>query len=175
MVRFLLNKYINCLPHENDGLIFNHQSKMYELGVNAGYIKWKPAHLNTLDFMLIPNKNFTEKMDRRILDLYLAARDTEVEGNYVRLFYGFMVVEEEQFAEVEGMLEANKDKLEKIYEEKLENGEDFGDRGHFDGAVIAECKFQETNLEEKDFLSEIYGITKDPSEIHELVMKPFRQ
>jgi hypothetical protein len=114
MVRFLLNKYINCLPHENDGLIFNHQSKPYELGVNAGYIKWKPAHLNTLDFMLIPNKNFTGKMDRRILDLYLAARDLEVEGNYVRLFYGFMVVEEGQFTEVEEMLEANKDKLEKI-------------------------------------------------------------
>ncbi len=53
-------------------------------------------------------------MDRRILDLYLAARDLEVEGNYVRLFYGFMVVEEGQFTEVEEMLEANKDKLEKI-------------------------------------------------------------
>jgi hypothetical protein len=44
---------------------------------------------------------------------------------------------------------------------KMENGDDAGDKGHFEGAVIAECKFQETTLEEKDILSQIYDIKKD--------------
>ena len=60
IVKFMLYKYIKCLPHKNDGLIFNHQSKKYEFGMNLGYVKWKPAHLNTLDFMLVPNNNLSD-------------------------------------------------------------------------------------------------------------------
>ena len=55
---FMLTKYISkgLLPHANDGLIFNHEEKPYILGkTNDGYQKWKPPHLNTIDFMVVPN------------------------------------------------------------------------------------------------------------------------
>jgi hypothetical protein len=70
-----------------------------------------------------------------------------------------MVVEEKEFLRIEEMMEANKDRL---YEMKMNNGDDAGDKGHFEGSVIAECKFQETTLEEKDILSQIYDIKKEP-------------
>ena len=50
------------MEHENDGLIFNHENKEYVIGTtNAGYIKWKPEHLNTVDFMVMPNHNFKNR------------------------------------------------------------------------------------------------------------------
>ena len=81
IVKFMLYKYIKCLPHKNDGLIFNHQSKKYEFGMNSGYVKWKPAHLNTLDFMLVPNNNLSDlgqKFENRVVDMYLATKDPEI-------------------------------------------------------------------------------------------------
>lgn len=77
-VEFLLKYYIKCLPHENDGLIFNHEEKPYQLGVNNGYLKWKPSHLNTVDFFLIPNTKLIPRFGRRILDLYCGAQDKEI-------------------------------------------------------------------------------------------------
>jgi hypothetical protein len=50
--------------------------------------------------MLVPNTNLSEEFGNRVLDLYLATRDTEVEGNYIRTFYAFTVVSEEQFQEI---------------------------------------------------------------------------
>ena len=102
--------------------------------------------MNTLDFMLVPNTNLSERFGNKVLDLYLATRDVEVEGNYVRLFYGFTIVDEEEFSRIEEMFQSNKDM---IYERKIENLEDTGDKGHFEGAVVAECKFEETNNDEK--------------------------
>ena len=58
---------------------------------NTGYIKWKPAHLNTVDFMIVPNQNLEETVGRRVLDLYLAARSEELE-RYTRQFYTYAVV-----------------------------------------------------------------------------------
>ncbi len=43
--------------------------------MNSGYIKWKPAHLNTLDFMLVPNTKLTDNFGNRVLDMYLAIKD----------------------------------------------------------------------------------------------------
>lgn len=43
--------------------------------MNEGYIKWKPAHLNTLDFMIVPNTHLEGKFRNRVLDLYLGASD----------------------------------------------------------------------------------------------------
>lgn len=92
MTDFMIRKYTKCLPHENDGLIFNHEEKPYILGgTNGGYVKWKPAHLNTVDFMLVPNQNLEETVGRRVLDLYLATRSEELD-RYTRQFYTFAVV-----------------------------------------------------------------------------------
>lgn len=43
---------------------------------NNGYIKWKPEHLNTVDFMVVPNVNFEEKYGKKVLDLYVAVQDS---------------------------------------------------------------------------------------------------
>ncbi len=91
--------------------------------------------------MLVPNNKLADKYGNRILDLYLATRDAEIEGNYVRSFYGFTIVPEEEFERIEEQFQTNKDKL---FEQKMENEEDTGDKGHFEGAIIAECKFEET-------------------------------
>ena len=63
------------MPHENDGLIFNDQEKEYLFGQNEGYVKWKPPHLNTLDFLVIPNEILADKYGNRILDLYLGSHN----------------------------------------------------------------------------------------------------
>ena len=62
---------------------------------NPGYIKWKPEHLNTVDFMVLPNDNF-EHYSGRLLDLYTAINDQEL-GRYTRQFYAFMVVTPEKY------------------------------------------------------------------------------
>lgn len=100
VIDFMLKKYIKCLTHENDGLIFNHEEKEYVLGsTNSAYIKWKPAHLNTVDFMIVPNLNLEEKFGKRVLDLYLAINDTELD-RYTRQFYAFTIVPESDFEKI---------------------------------------------------------------------------
>lgn len=100
MVEFMLKKYVKCLPHENDGIIFNHEEKPYIRGAsNPGYIKWKPAHLNTVDFMIVPNLTLEEIVGRRVLDLYLAMQDPKLE-RYTRQFYAFAVVSEADFSKL---------------------------------------------------------------------------
>jgi ATP-dependent DNA ligase len=107
MMDFMLKKYVKCLPHENDGVIFNHEEKPYLLGTtNPGYIKWKPAHLNTVDFMIVPNLTLEETAGRRVLDLYLAVQDPQLE-RYTRQFYAFAVVSEADFAKLLTTYEEN--------------------------------------------------------------------
>lgn len=48
------------------------------MGPNAGYLKWKPAELNTVDFLVIPNTKLEGNFYRRVLDLYLGWRDSEI-------------------------------------------------------------------------------------------------
>lgn len=59
--------------------------------MNHGYVKWKPDHLNTVDFMIVPNMNLEEKIGRRVLDLYLGIKDAELD-RYFRQFYAFAIV-----------------------------------------------------------------------------------
>ena len=92
MLKFMLLKYIKLLPHENDGIIFNHDQKEYLFGENSGYIKWKPPDLNTLDFYIVPNTKFIDKFGKRVVDLYLAHFDHGNTGNYIRMFYIFAII-----------------------------------------------------------------------------------
>ena len=49
---FLLNDVIGKLQHENDGLIFTPNTMTYRAGTTYEILKWKPKHLNSVDFML---------------------------------------------------------------------------------------------------------------------------
>lgn len=50
--RFVLDTVLTSLPHEQDGLIFTPVNKRYTPGIDRALIKWKPPHLNSVDFRL---------------------------------------------------------------------------------------------------------------------------
>lgn len=52
--------------------------------------------MNTVDFLIIPNTKMFYPFEKRILDLYLGWRDTEIFA-YRILFYNFTVVSENTF------------------------------------------------------------------------------
>jgi ATP-dependent DNA ligase len=102
---FLLNKYVKMIEHENDGIIFNHEEKEYVLGTtNPAYVKWKPEHLNTIDFMIVPNANLEDRYGKRVLDLYVAIQDADL-NRYTRQFYAFTVVNELDFDHINELIE----------------------------------------------------------------------
>lgn len=99
--QFLQQYYIHALPHLNDGLIFNHEEQPYLLGPNPAYLKWKPAELNTVDFLVVPNTKLQGKFSKRVLDLYLGWRDSEISTIYRMMFSNFTIVSEAEFADLE--------------------------------------------------------------------------
>ncbi|EIE27392.1 hypothetical protein COCSUDRAFT_34803 [Coccomyxa subellipsoidea C-169] len=48
----LLDQFIPSLPHEADGLIFQGYDEEYVAGTDFNLLKWKFAHLNSVDFRL---------------------------------------------------------------------------------------------------------------------------
>ena len=50
----IFEKILNRLQHENDGLIFTVKSAPYYPGTCEHIFEWKPMHLNTIDFNVIP-------------------------------------------------------------------------------------------------------------------------
>ena len=42
------------LEHENDGIIFTVDAAPYYMGQCNHILKWKPEHLNTIDFEAVP-------------------------------------------------------------------------------------------------------------------------
>jgi hypothetical protein len=156
---FMIKKYVKCLPHENDGLIFNHEEKPYLLGVtNPGYVKWKPAHLNTVDFMIVPNQNLEDAVGRRVLDFYLAAQNVELE-RYTRQFYTFAVVSEADYSK---LLETyNENQMIAAHEEmEKQEGGNFV-TNEFAGAIIAECRYEPTKLDERNILSQLHHFSNE--------------
>ena len=111
---------MKCLPHENDGLIFNDETKPYVLGRNEGYLKWKPAHLNTVDFLIVHNENLEHRFGKRVMDLYLGWRDTDMTSDsvnqnvYRMIFFNFTIVEEHQYEDL-------KELFDKKYQAAFEN------------------------------------------------------
>ena len=50
--------------------------------------------------MIVPNINFEEQLERKVLDLYLAAYDPNLEA-YTRQFYAFAIVNEADFGKLQ--------------------------------------------------------------------------
>lgn len=72
--------------------------------------------------MLVPNTNLSDKFGNRVLDMYLAVQDKEIQTKYVRTFYSFTVVGEDQFQEIQQIVNKNKDKQFLLREERDEDG-----------------------------------------------------
>lgn len=163
-IEFLKNFYIPALPHENDGIIFNHDEKPYILGVNNGYLKFKPAEMNTIDFLIVPNTKFDGELTNRILDLYLGWKDEETKI-YLMMFYNFTVISEQTFKDIE-------DAFDKKFEMAYKENPDSVSEDNF--GIIAECNFDRVEMgsEESRIFREILSSTKDPREIHEMIMRP---
>ena len=75
-----MHRYINYLPHENDGLIFTKLNSPYKPGTDDTLIKWKPPYLNSIDFLMIPNKKFGGNLINRVIELYTQG-DIELAGD----------------------------------------------------------------------------------------------
>lgn len=58
---YLLKYYIQNLPHKNDGLIFTKiDDAPYKPGTCNYIIKWKPPHMNSIDFLVVPNQSLED-------------------------------------------------------------------------------------------------------------------
>ena len=85
----------------NDGLIFSRNSSPYIAGANENFLKWKPAHLNSIDFLVVPNKKskiiLNKEFPNQIVDLYVNVYEN---NEPVMIFFDFMHVDEEQFLDL---------------------------------------------------------------------------
>lgn len=83
---FLLKTVIPSLNHENDGLILTPVNESYEVGTCRSWLKWKPPHLNTVDFHLYIDSNAPRREER--FQLQVMER-----GEYS--FYSFLDVQDD--------------------------------------------------------------------------------
>ncbi|KAM0681252.1 Dcp1p-Dcp2p decapping enzyme complex alpha subunit [Glugoides intestinalis] len=65
-------KGIPLLKHENDGLIFTPVNEPYLISSRSKIYKWKPAHLNTVDFLIKKTAN------KHIFGLYTAVSSDQM-------------------------------------------------------------------------------------------------
>lgn len=66
----VLTKVIPSLHHENDGLIFTPVNEPYIIGTCQLLLKWKPAHLNTVDFKLFVKWDTQQRPYFLLFDAY---------------------------------------------------------------------------------------------------------
>jgi len=90
-VNFVLQHVIKTLPHENDGLIFTRVDKPYKCGKTEDILKWKPRHLNSVDFEVKMAWGIDEKGEKKGKYCILHAAQKGVPFHY-----GFIYLDEEQ-------------------------------------------------------------------------------
>jgi mRNA guanylyltransferase len=90
-VGFVLDCVIpSTLPHGNDGLIFTRYDKAYVSGTCEGILKWKPRHLNSVDFSVAVRwaRDDSGAMSFRFTDMFAAQRGSP-------LPWGFIFIDDE--------------------------------------------------------------------------------
>jgi mRNA guanylyltransferase len=68
-MQHLFSEVIPKLAHENDGLIFTPVEDSYRSGTCQRMLKWKPAHLNSVDFKLVKSEDATTGNPRLTLQV----------------------------------------------------------------------------------------------------------
>ena len=86
-VKLVLDQVLPSLPHENDGLIFTREDEPYKIGTCEFILKWKPLHLNSVDFLLevIYLKNETGNMEGRYCKLKCGSSGQLMDYGYIRI------------------------------------------------------------------------------------------
>lgn len=86
-VGFVFDKIIPALPHENDGLIFTRVDLEYKIGTCEGILKWKPKHLNSVDFELSQHWLLDDfgKTEYRYSKLYSARSGVPFDYDWIQL------------------------------------------------------------------------------------------
>jgi mRNA guanylyltransferase len=131
----VFKQLIPNLAHKNDGLIFTRISAKYLTDRNEEILKWKPPHLNTIDFLVVKNPKFNNRkygdtLKNRVFDLYVRIRNGE--GSF-DIFFDFLFVTKEEFDKING--EIRRKTLEKSEVTSL--------------GVIAECSFFRDTINEE--------------------------
>ncbi|KAK2196612.1 bifunctional Thioredoxin-like superfamily/mRNA capping enzyme [Babesia duncani] len=81
-----IEKLIKVIPHLSDGLIFTPVAKKYTPGTFDDLLKWKPPHLNTVDFSV--DVIYDEKNCPRFMELYVLRYGTRVRYSELLSPYG---------------------------------------------------------------------------------------
>ena len=86
-VGFVFDKILPSLSHENDGLIFTRVDLEYKVGTCEGILKWKPRHLNSVDFELGQHwlVNDSGVNEKRYCKLYSASGGVPFEYGWISL------------------------------------------------------------------------------------------
>ncbi|GBE58996.1 mRNA capping enzyme [Babesia ovata] len=81
-----IEKFSQSLPHVSDGLIFTPVRLQYLPGTCPKLLKWKPPHLNTVDFSV--DVLYDERRCPRLVELFVMVRGTRVFYNEYLAPYG---------------------------------------------------------------------------------------
>ena len=73
-IRLIVEKITPQLTHENDGLILVPNNDPYKNGRDDKYLKWKPVHLNSIDFKL----RYAKRRGRLGEDLWVHSAELQV-------------------------------------------------------------------------------------------------
>ena len=86
-VKLVLEQVLPSLPHENDGLIFTREDEPYKIGTCEFILKWKPLHLNSVDFLLevVYLKNASGKMEGRYCTLKCGSSGQLMHFGYIHI------------------------------------------------------------------------------------------
>lgn len=66
--------------------------------------------------MIVPNHNLEEKFGKKVLDLYVACQDAQLD-RYTRQFYAFTVINERDFDDINELLEKKQEERFNMPEE----------------------------------------------------------
>lgn len=89
------------LKHGNDGMIFTRNQAEYVIGRSNYILKWKPPHLITVDFLLVPNPKITQALGPdapRVVDLYVSKLNEN--NSTENIFLDFMSVSQEEYVQI---------------------------------------------------------------------------